>query len=208
MAEVLSVNTGKVQPFIAGRARTSAIVKTPVAGVVEVAGVHVGDDEQANTSVHGGIHQAVYAYARESYEWWEDVLGRELEPGLFGENLTTLGVDVDGALIGERWRVGSAVIEVTSPRIPCLKFAKRMDDLGWIKQFGIGRRPGAYFRIIEPGAVAAGDLIEVVSRPDHEVSIKLVNEALVHDNSLAQQLLPALDALPPKTRDWVRRKAA
>src|SRR3954470_8238789 len=132
MAEVVSVNTGKVQPFIAGRARQSAIVKTPVTGTVGIRGVHVGDDEQADTRFHGGVHQAVYAYSRESYEWWEDVLGRKLDPGLFGENLTTRGVDVDGALIGERWRVGSAVIEVTAPRIPCLKFAKRMDDLGWV----------------------------------------------------------------------------
>jgi MOSC domain-containing protein YiiM len=207
VAEVLSVNTGKVQPFVAGRARKSAIVKTPVRGEVELRGVHIGDDQQADTRVHGGVYQAVYAYSRESYEWWENELGRALEPGLFGENLTTRGADVDGALIGERWKIGSAVLEVTSPRIPCLKFAKRMDDLKWVKQFGNGRRPGAYFRIVEFGSLATGDSIEVVSRPQHDVSIKLVNEALLHDTSLAAKLTPALDVLPPRTREWVLAKA-
>lgn len=209
---VVSVNTGRVAPFVAGRARKSAIVKSPVQGRVPIRGVHVGDDEQADTRVHGGVDQAVYAYSRESYEWWESQLGRVLAPGLFGENITTAGVDVDGARIGERWRVGTAVVEVTSPRIPCLKFAKRMEDviprsIRWVKQFGEGRRPGAYFRIIEEGDVAEDDAIEVIDRPQHAVTIKLVNEALLHDKSLVHEIVPATDALPPRLRAWVLREA-
>lgn len=205
MASILSVNTGRVEPFVAARARYSAIVKTPVDGAVRIEGVHVGDDEQADRRHHGGADQAAYAYSRESYEWWEHELGRSLDPGLFGENLTTTGIDVDGALIGERWRVGSALLEVTAPRIACLKFAKRMDEPDWIKRFAAGRRPGAYLRIIEPGDVRAGDPIDVVARPPHDVTIALLNEVLLHDRGLAPRLRPAAAALPAKLRGLASR---
>src|SRR3954452_11906758 len=121
MGVVLSVNVGQVAEFHAGRAKRSAIVKAPMAGRAGVRGVNVVGDDQADRRVHGGPEQAVYAYARESYEWWEGELGRELAPGIFGENLTLEGIDVDGAVIGERWAIGSTLLEVTSPRIPCAK---------------------------------------------------------------------------------------
>lgn len=126
MGVVLSVNVGPVAEFRAGRAKRSGIVKAPVTGRVPVRGENLAGDEQAERRHHGGPDQAVYAYARESYDWWEAELGRALPSGLFGENLTLKGVDADAALIGERWAVGSAMLEVTAPRIPCLKLQTRV----------------------------------------------------------------------------------
>ena len=152
---------------------------------------------------HGGDSQAVYAFQREDLDEWERRLGRELPSGFFGENLTTEGIDVDNALIGERWKISSTVLEVTAPRIPCSTLASRMGDTKFVKSFAAGRRPGAYFRIIEPGELEAGDEIEVVSRPDHEVTIKLVNEARLHDKSLISSLAPAVDQLSKDFREMV-----
>src|SRR3954469_16454525 len=121
MGVVLSVNVGSVASFRAGRAKYSAIVKHPVAGRVGVHGVNVDGDDQADRRVHGGPDQAVYAYAREDYDWWESELGRELADGYFGENLTLQGVDLGDALIGDRWTIGTTVLQITSPRVPCLK---------------------------------------------------------------------------------------
>ncbi|MDX6665203.1 MAG: hypothetical protein QOG68_1409, partial [Solirubrobacteraceae bacterium] len=135
MGRVESVNVGAVAEFVAGRARHSVIVKGPVAGRVAVRGVNVDGDDQADRRVHGGPDQALYAYSRESYAWWEGELGRPLAAGTFGENLTLSGVEVDRALIGERWAIGTAVLAVTAPRIPCLKLAKRMGDPAFVRRF-------------------------------------------------------------------------
>ena len=207
MATVVSVNVGPVAPIRAGRATRSAIVKSPVDGPVAVRGVNLDGDEQADRRNHGGVDQAVYAYACESYEWWQRELDRELTPGIFGENLTLEGVDVDGAAIGERWAIGSTVLEVTRPRIPCLKLARRMDDLGFIKRFAAARRPGAYLRIVAEGTLQAGDEVTVVSRPDHGVTIAIVNEALLFDAELAPRLLRA-PQLAAGVREWAEARAA
>ena len=209
MAKVVSVNVGPVAPFRAGRATRSAIVKRSVSGPVAVQGVNLEGDEQADRDHHGGPDQAVYAYARESYAWWERELGRALAPGLFGENLTTEGLDVDGAVIGERWAIGGAVLEVTRPRIPCLKLAKRMDDIGFVKRFAESRRPGAYLRIVAAGTLQAGDEVTVVRRPEHGVTIPIVNEALLFDDELAPRLLAAPE-LAAGVRSWAedRRRRA
>src|SRR4051794_34957687 len=189
MGVVLSVNVGQVAEFHAGRARRSAIVKAPLAGRAAARGVNVAGDDQADRRVHGGPDQAVYAYARESYEWWEGELGRTLDPGTFGENLTLGDVDVDHALIGERWAIGSCLLEVTMPRIPCFKLAKRMGDPRFVKRFAAARRPGAYLRIIQEGELGAGDAVSVVERPGHDVTIALVNETFLFDRTLAARLL-------------------
>src|SRR4051794_25262045 len=175
MAAVLSVNVGPVAPYAVGTGKRSAIVKAPVEGPVAVRGVNLDGDDQADRRVHGGPEQAVYAYARESYEWWEGELGRVLEPGTFGENLTLSGIDVDGALIGERWAIGTAVLEVTAPRIPCVKLATRVGAPAFVKRFGQARRPGAYLRIAQEGELRAGDEVLVAERPEHDVTIALVN---------------------------------
>lgn len=206
MATVISVNVGPIAPFRAGRVRRSAIVKKPVQGPVATRGVTLDGDEQADVRFHGGADQAVYAYARESYDWWEQEVGRELPAGFFGENLTLQGVDVDGAVIGERWAIGTTVLEVTRQRSPCLKLAKRMDALGFVKRFAEARRPGAYLRIVTDGALQAGDDVTVVSRPEHGVTVALVNEAMLFDASLAPRLLEA-PQLALRVRDWAEARA-
>src|SRR5580693_8274693 len=160
--------------------KLTGIDKRPVDGPVKVTRprakgmgmVGLAGDRVYDVRNHGGPDQAVYAYAREDLDFWAAELGRTLPNGVFGENLTTAGLDVNGALIGERWRVGSDVIlEVSRPRIPCHTFQGWMALGGWIKRFTQAGRSGAYLRVIEPGEIGAGDEVEVVHRPEHEVSV-------------------------------------
>lgn len=171
---VVSVNVGlPTDLVINGRERKTGIFKQPQDGRVPVRGVTVGDDVQMETKHHGGTYKAVYAYAAEDYAWWSGELGVDLGPGTFGENITTQGLDLTNALIGERWRVGTAVIEISDPRLPCSTLASRMRQLGvksFAKRFAAARRFGPYFLIFEEGDVAAGDEIEVIHRPDHGVT--------------------------------------
>ena len=157
----------------------TAIDKRPVDGRVAVTapdgdfGVGLAGDQIYDRKYHGGPDQAVYAYAAEDEQWWAAELGRDIPPGAFGENLTTYGLDVTGAVIGEVWRVGDdgLVVEVTCPRIPCATFQGWMDEPHWVKRFTEHGAPGAYLRVVEPGTVGAGDEITVLSRPDHGVTI-------------------------------------
>src|SRR3954453_5048766 len=175
---LLSVNVGRPRtvPRGAGTART-AIWKAPVAGRVAVRGVNVAGDDQADRRVHGGPDKAVYAYAREHTAWWERELGAEIGPGAFGENLTVEGVDVSGALIGERWRLGTVELEVCPPRFPCFKLGLRFGDPQMLKRFTRAERPGAYLRIVREGEIGAGDEIEAGDRPDHGATIARVAPA-------------------------------
>jgi MOSC domain-containing protein YiiM len=201
-AIVESVNVGKPRPIEQnGQPTTSAIWKEPVSGRVAVRGVNVEGDDQADRSVYGGPDAAVYAYAAEDTEWWEAELDRPLGPGAFGENLTTRGIDVNGALIGERWRIGTVLLEITAPRIPCWKLAKRMEDPRFVKRFAQARRFGGYFRILEEGELAAGDAIEVVELPDHGVTVRMVGDAYLFDHDLAEHILEA-PALAATWRAW------
>ncbi len=159
---VLSVNVGRSRPVERlGRLRETAIRKEPVAGRVAVRGVNVDGDEQADRRVHGGSEQAVYAYAREDYEWFERELGQPLDPGTFGENLTLEGVDVSGARVGERWAVGSVILEVTRPRLPCWKLGDRMGDQRFVARFADAERFGVYLRIVQEGELASGDEVRI-----------------------------------------------
>jgi MOSC domain-containing protein YiiM len=189
-ARVISVNAGRGQDAAwAGRLRRTAIDKRPVAAPVEVGWLGLAGDEQSDTENHGGREQALYAYAREDLDWWVERLCRELANGVFGENITTGGVDVTGALIGEVWQLGTAVVQVTSPRIPCVVFAGWLDEDHWVKRFANAGRPGAYLRVLEEGAVAAGDGIEVISRPDEHVTIAESMTAFYGDAELMRRLL-------------------
>jgi MOSC domain-containing protein YiiM len=164
---VASVNVGTPREIVVGerRIRTS-IWKDPVPGRVAIRGVNVDGDDQSDRRAHGGERKAVYAYAREDLDWWAATLARPLAAGTFGENITTAGIDVSGARVGERWQVGTALLEVTQPRLPCYKLEARMDRPGFIDEFIAGERPGAYLRIVEEGDVGAGDAVRVLSRPD------------------------------------------
>src|SRR3954452_23106929 len=173
-ARVVSVNVGTPRLVDTGKRKVStAIWKAPVTGRVPIAGVNLRGDDQADRTVHGGPDKAVYAYACEDIRFWEDVLGRDLGPGAFGENLTTEGIEVSGAVLGERWRIGSALLQVRQTRVPCFKLGLRFEDKKMVRRFGDASRPGTYLMILEEGDVGAGDVIEVVSRPDHGVTSAL-----------------------------------
>jgi len=160
-ARVASVNVGRPRPVDTGRRVVeTAIWKRPVAGRVAVRGVNVDGDDQADRTVHGGPDKAVYAYALEEIRQWEDELGRPLGAAAFGENLTTEGIDVSGALVGERWRIGTTLLEVVQPRLPCFKLGLRMGDPTFLKRFAESSRPGAYMAngmccSLEPAAIRA-----------------------------------------------------
>jgi MOSC domain-containing protein YiiM len=209
MPVVESVNVGKPRPIERsnGELGTSSIWKNPVSGRVAVRGVNIDGDDQADREVHGGPDRAVYAYAGEDIDWWQTELGRELDPGIFGENLTLRGVDVTGARVGERWKIGSVVLEVTSPRVPCWKLAKKMEDPFFIKRFARAGRPGAYLRIVQEGELAAGDEVEIVDRPEHDVTIGLFADAYERDRSLLPRLLEA-ERLPENWRSWIEEYLA
>jgi MOSC domain-containing protein YiiM len=206
---LLSVNTGRPQQISVRRGRPlmSAIGKAPVEGRVRVDGVNVAGDDQADRRVHGGPDKAVYAYASEDTAWWEAELGRTLAPGMFGENLTTEGVDVSGAVIGERWQVGTVELEVCQPRLPCAKLGLRFGDPMMVRRFGEARRPGAYLRIVREGEIGAGDTIEVVHRPAHGVTVRDVSAAILLDESLLARAAAAPE-LPASLAGWMRERAA
>ncbi len=154
----------------AGTVGVTAIDKGPVEGPVRIGSYGVYADVQADRKHHGGLDKALYAYAQEDADHWSAQLGRDLSPGWFGENLRVEGLDVNAALIGERWRIGDRVeVEVTMPRTPCQTFARWVggdDERGWVKRFSAERRLGPYLRVVRGGRVQAGDGIEVVYRPE------------------------------------------
>jgi MOSC domain-containing protein YiiM len=217
MGTVLTVNLARPSPDRDAPPTLSGIHKTPTAEAVTVRapgpmrgglGSGLVGDVIGNHKVHGGDDQAVYAYAREDLDAWETLLQRTLTNGTFGENLTTLGVEVSEALIGERWQVGDdgLVLEVSAPRIPCRTFAAAMGERGWIKTFTRAATPGAYLRVISPGTVVAGDRISVMYRPDHCVTVSLVFRAETLEPALLPEILAA-DALPDETKQLARRRS-
>jgi MOSC domain-containing protein YiiM len=206
--QIVSVNVGRVETFEHhGRTVSSAIAKRPVSGRIGTAGFNLVGDDQADRSVHGGPDRAVYAYAVGDLEWWAAELGRPVPPGSMGENLTTIELDVTGAVIGERWRVGSITLEVSAPRVPCYKLGIRMGDPRFPQRFAHAGRPGAYLRIVEHGDVAAGDPIVVADRPEHGITVSLVARAYHDDHTLAARLLDA-PALGGGWPEWARRHVA
>ncbi|WP_194905573.1 MOSC domain-containing protein [Catenulispora rubra] len=191
---VVSVNVGSAQPTEHSDADFTGIDKRPVSGPVRITvpepgGSGVSGDALCDTRFHGGEAQAVYAYAREDLDVWAATLGRVLDNGVFGENLTTSGLDVTGAVVGERWRIGSVLLEVTAPRIPCRTFAGWLGEQGWIKTFTKRAVPGAYLRVVEEGDVQAGDSVTVLDRPGHGVSIAEAFRALTTERDLLPRLL-------------------
>jgi MOSC domain-containing protein YiiM len=168
---VRSVNVGRPRHLEwRGRQVTTAIWKEPVTGAIRVEGVNLVGDDQADRRVHGGPDKAVYAYAIEDYAWWSSHVGR-IGPGTFGENLTTAGVDLTAAFVGDLWQVGTAVLQVSQPRMPCFKLGIRMDDDTFTRKFALAGRPGAYLRIVQPGLIEAGDQIRTVPASRPSVSV-------------------------------------
>ena len=213
--KVLSVNIGRPQPNPWKRLPSTGIDKRPVQGPVAVTApgpkgtgaVGLAGDRAYDVKHHGGDDQAVYAYAREDLDRWERDLDRTLVNGSFGENLTTAGIDVNAALIGERWRIGSAVLEVSCPRIPCVTFAGWLEEGGWMRRFTAAAVPGPYLRVAEAGEITAGDAIEVVERPAHEVTVALAFRALTTEPGLLP-LVADTEGFPAAERAAVRRRLA
>lgn len=217
MAHLVSVNLGRPRPNPHKAVEATGIGKVPADGPVQVrdpgpkqtglgsglVGDFIGDGKH-----HGGSEQAVYAFQREDLDRWAERLGRELPNGFFGENLTTSGIDVNEARIGERWRIGPDVeLAVTSPRIPCSTFRGWVGEKGWLKMFAADARSGAYLKVVTPGEIRAGDEIRVIHRPDHEVTIRLFFQASMDQPALLPLLLAAGDDLDPKTQERARRRA-
>lgn len=213
MALLDSVNVGVPKPNPYKETKATGIDKQPQTGPVEVrapgpkttglgsglVGDFIGDGKH-----HGGDEQAVYAFARENLDDWETRLERPLPNGFFGENLTTTGLDVNEARMGERWRVGDEVVlEVTSPRIPCSTFRGWVGEKGWLKTFTEIARPGAYLKVLTPGTIRSGDEIEVIHRPDHDVTVSLVYRALTTERALLPRLLEAGDDLVDELKESV-----
>ncbi len=209
MAHLLSVNVGTPRQIAVRRGRPlmSAIGKAPVEGRVRVAGVNLEGDDQADRRVHGGPDKAVYAYASEDAAFWAAELGRELGPGAFGENLTTRALEVSGATVGERWTVGTVELEVCQPRLPCAKLGTRFGDPRMVKRFGEAGRPGAYLRIIREGELGAGDEVAVTHRPEHGVTVRMVSDAILLDDTLLGRASAAPE-LPQSLAGWMAERAA
>jgi MOSC domain-containing protein YiiM len=190
-ARVISLNCGReADLLIGGRPGRTAIDKRPVVGPVTLGLLGLDGDEYADKHNHGGTEQAVYAYAREDMDWWTEQLARELPNGIFGENITTAGIDVSAALIGETWRLGTdVVVQITGPRIPCVTFKSWLDEPHWVKRFAAARRPGAYTRVLTPGVVQAGAELVVVSRPREEVTVAESMTAFYGDRDIMRRLL-------------------
>jgi MOSC domain-containing protein YiiM len=209
MATVISVNVGRAR--LVGFETTSmprtAIEKHPVEGPVRITAHGVERNEVGDQVNHGDEFMRVYAYAAEDYRWWEAELGTVLRPGHFAEQLTTEGIDLNAALVGETWRVGSAVLQISHVRTPCLTFKGWMghtghDPTAWVRRFALAGRPGPYFRVIEEGVVAAGDPIVVLDRPDHDISVATMFRALLTEPRLLPRLLE-VDGL----KGWVYERA-
>jgi MOSC domain-containing protein YiiM len=187
---VISVNVGtEADMAVGGKPARTAIDKRPAAGPVRVGKLGLDGDEVADKENHGGEEQAVYAYAREDLDWWVERLGRELRNGQFGENITTAGLDISAAVIGERWRIGTAVVQITSPRIPCATFQSWLDEEHWVRRFAAACRPGAYLRVLQPGTVGAGDQAQVLGRPEVRVTVAESMCAFYGDHDLMHRLL-------------------
>jgi MOSC domain-containing protein YiiM len=216
MASVLAVNLAYSRPNPDKGRLLTGIDKRPTDGPIAVrspgpmdggAGSGMVGDFIGDSQVHGGDDQAVYAYAREDLDVWQRELERDLGNGMFGENITTAGLDVTGARIGERWQVGSdgLVLEVSRPRVPCRTFAAWLAIQGWVKTFTRAATPGTYLRVITPGTMRGGDSIVVVNRPDHDVTVGLVFRAMTLEPELLPRLLEA-DALPDEIKELARRR--
>lgn len=209
MKQLLSINVAAIihHDDWAGSVGKTGIDKRPKLGRVALENDGVEGDAVLDTKNHGGKDQAVYAYAREDADWWEKEIGLEIANGRFGENLTTSGVDVTNAIIGEIWKIGTTTLQVTMPRIPCKVFEGFWQRPNLIKEFTQAKRPGAYLRILEEGYVSASEKIEILEIPTHGITIKDLFEAKSGERTKIK-LINEIPGLAPKFKDWAEKIAA
>jgi MOSC domain-containing protein YiiM len=210
VSELLAVcvSGADLLPLPDRRPNRSGIDKRQVAGPVAVRELGLDGDVQVNRRHHGGEGQAVYAYAQEDAEWWQRELDRELPPGRFGENLRTSGLDLVGAVLGERWQISTALLEVTAWRTPCANFARYWGIPDLVKRFAAHGATGAYLRVLQTGELATGDAVEVVSRPDHGITVGTAFRIATFERSRLPELEPALRYLPVKDQPGLAAKIA
>jgi MOSC domain-containing protein YiiM len=206
---IRSVNIGVARHYAWAGLGTSGIDKRPVPGRIGVHALGMDGDTVFDTRHHGGPDQAVYAFSRTELDWWERELGRPIPDGQFGENLTIAGLDVDAAIVGERWAVGDAVLEVATVRIPCNDFkgwqaASGDDATAWAKRFTRRQRSGVYLRVLQEGTVAAGDAVRLLHRPDHGLTASTMFRALTTEPALLPELL-RIERLAARARKRVER---
>ncbi|GAA4904381.1 MOSC domain-containing protein YiiM [Actinomycetospora succinea] len=187
-----------------GETTSTAIWKEPVDGPVEVGPENLVGDEQADRKNHGGPEKAVYAYGEEDLAWWRAELG-DVDDLVFGQNLTTVGYDLRDARIGERWRIGTAELEVVQPRIPCFKLGLRAGDPTMPRRFVAADRPGVYLRVVTTGTITAGDALSVTQRQDDAPTVTDVFTIYHHERHRAARLLDA-PGLPSWYHDWARKR--
>jgi MOSC domain-containing protein YiiM len=204
---VVSVNIGEPREVSwGGRIVRTAIWKQPTSRRVLVHHDNLAGDAQADLRVHGGPDKAVYAYAAEDYRWWEGRFGSPIEVGTFGENLTTEGVDLATAVIGETWLVGTTRLQVAQTRQPCFKLGIRMGDAGFVQQFDDARRFGVYLRIAKVGELGVGDEILLVSRPTHGLTAAAFAETLDSHDPVEISRFLEIDEVPEGIKIWARRQ--
>ena len=210
--EAVCVSGGDLLPLPDKRPNRSGIDKHAVTGRVAVHPSGLDGDVQVNRKHHGGEGQAVYAYAQADADWWEAELGRALPPGRFGENLRTTGLDLVNAVLGERWQIGTALFEVTAWRTPCANFARYWGVPDLVKRFAARGATGAYLRVLATGELGAGDAVEVISRPDHGITVGEAFRIATFDKHRLPDLAPALAHLPvkdqPKLAAKIQRRLA
>ncbi|MGQ0520452.1 MAG: MOSC domain-containing protein [Actinomycetota bacterium] len=206
IGRLVAVNVGRPRTVEwQGRKVRTAIWKEPVSGPVPVRGVNLEGDDQADRRVHGGTDKAVYAYGSEDYRWYSEQIGMALGPGTFGENLTVEGFDLRHAVVGERWRVGTCVLEVSGPRMPCFKLGVRMGTADFVDLFGVVGRYGAYLRIVEEGEVTAGDAVELLSVPRPALTVAELAESRQTDDVQLLERVAAGDPVPESWAEAARR---
>ncbi len=198
--EAVCVSGSDLLPLPDRRPNRSGIDKRPVTGRVALGELGLDGDVQVNRRYHGGEGQALYAYAQEDADWWAAELDRELPPGRFGENLRTTGLDLTGAVLGERWQVGTALLEVTACRIPCANFERFWGVPQLVKRFTAHGASGAYLRVLQTGEIGAGDEVQVVHRPGHGVTTGLLFRATTTQKARLPEGAPALEHLPVRDR--------
>jgi len=207
---ILSLQCGKVAPF-RGADEPSAIGKRAVEGPVRIHRLGLEGDEQADLAVHGGPDKAIHHYPHDHYAWWREAIGAHplLDAyGAFGENVSTAGLTEDTVCIGDRWRLGSAVVEVSQGRQPCWKLDHRFDGARVNAACISSRRPGWYYRVVEEGEVAAGDTMELVERPFAAWSVARVFGLLIAgDHKKDRAGLESLGEVTALAQPWVRRRA-
>jgi MOSC domain-containing protein YiiM len=207
---IVSVNVGLPREIVwQGKAVTTGIFKQPVEAPVMLNTLNLDGDKQADLSVHGGVHKAVYAYPSEHYDYWrEELPGMYMPWGMFGENFTTEELLEEAVHIGDRFKIGEAEVIVTQPRLPCYKLGIKFDRADMVKRFLTSRRTGFYFAVARSGMVGAGDAIELIGRDQQNISVADITRIYAFEKDDLETLQRAIEveALPESWKGYFQHQ--